>query len=83
MMGMTGMMWLMLLSALVIGLLLIAGAVLFVRLFWNQSAGEKPKHTAESILRERFARGEIDQQEYQARMSALQRRRSETIQQQR
>jgi len=34
-------------------------------------AGDLPRPTAEQVLAERFARGEIDEQEYQSRLAAL------------
>jgi putative membrane protein len=46
----------------------------------SQSAGGAgvPRPTAEHVLAERFARGEIDEQEYQSRMAALRGRQQST-----
>lgn len=74
MMGMGNMMWLMLLITVIIGVLIIIGAILLIRLIWDKTTGEKRKNTAMSILQERFARGEIDTQEYQEHLDALQRK---------
>ncbi|GEM_PF-4015137 len=74
MMGMGNMMWLMLLIMFIIGVLIVIGAVLLIRLTWDKTTGEKAKNTAMSVLQERFARGEIDTQEYQERLDALQRK---------
>ena len=53
----------------------ILGIVALVRYLARsgQSAGGAgvPRPTAEQVLAERFARGEIDEQEYQSRLAAL------------
>ncbi|MBL0419108.1 SHOCT domain-containing protein [Ramlibacter sp. AW1] len=50
--------------------LLVAGVVALVRLLWPSTRG---KDRADEILRERFARGEIDQGEFEQRMRSLNR----------
>lgn len=61
--------WLFGLMHLLWWLLLIAGAVALVRLIlWSRSDGED---RAESILRERYARGEIDKAELDERLQHL------------
>ncbi len=57
--------------------LLLATVVVFAvfrsrRAWWRQSAGP----SAESVLSERYARGEIDEDEYRARLSVLKEGRS-------
>ncbi len=49
--------------------LIVAVVVLIVR--WLGGAGARPK-AAQDILEERFARGEIDKDEFEARRQALQ-----------
>ena len=51
--------------------LLITGAVLFLVVWSIRRAVPSGKDAAIAELRDRFARGEIDQAEYQARMDAL------------
>jgi putative membrane protein len=55
--------------------LVILGIVVLVRFLArpSQSAGGAgvPRATAEQVLAERFARGEIDEQEYQSRLATL------------
>ncbi|GLZ80927.1 hypothetical protein Afil01_57340 [Actinorhabdospora filicis] len=44
------------------------------RAFWRgqaERAAQAPQVNAESVLRDRFARGEIDAEEYQSRLSTL------------
>ena len=65
-----GMMWPMMLEMLLIWTLVLVGVVLLVRLLWTGSGGGEP--TAQHILQERLARGEIDREEYQERLSTLQ-----------
>ncbi len=65
-----GMMWPMMLGMLLFWTLVVAGIVLLVRLLWNRMDGGKTDPL--SILQERFARGEIDIEEYQERRSVLQ-----------
>lgn len=70
MMGMGGMMmWPMMLGTLLVGLLLLVGVVWLIQRVWNRGRGTT---SAEHILAERFARGEIDQEEYQQRRNILQ-----------
>ena len=69
---MGGMMWPMMLGMLLFWTLVIVGTVLLVRLVWTRSGNGKS--TAAGILQERYARGEIDLEEYQERRSALQSR---------
>ena len=69
MMGMGGMMmWPMLLGTLLLGLLFVGALVLGIRLL---RSGTRQEKDASRILAERFARGEIDQEEYQERRSVL------------
>ncbi|MFD9123348.1 SHOCT domain-containing protein [Kitasatospora sp. NPDC059571] len=74
--GMTGWGWfgMGLGMLLVIGLLVVAGAALF-RALDRSPTGPPPspegRRTAEETLADRFARGEIDEQDYHARMAAL------------
>jgi len=69
---MGGMMWPMMLGMLLVWTFVIVGAVLLVRFVWARWGGGEP--TAQRILQERLARGEIDREEYQERLSTLQRR---------
>ena len=53
--------------------LLILGGILLVRAL-NRPSGDHsvaPRPTAEQVLAERFARGEIDEEEYRRRRAAL------------
>lgn len=73
MMGMgTTMMWLMVLTMLIVGIVIVIGIGLLIRLLWSRTSDEKPKNTALSILQQRLARGDIDAQEYQKRLKNLQ-----------
>lgn len=57
---------------LVFWALLIAGIALTIRFALADRPPATPSHmTPEAILTQRFARGEIDEQEYTARMTAL------------
>lgn len=70
--GGLGMLMMILFWALVIGLI-----VLLVRSFGGASGGRSgPREQADAldILRERYARGEIDREEYEERKSVLERR---------
>jgi putative membrane protein len=53
----------------------ILGIVALVRYLIRSSqsaaGADVPRPTAEQVLAERFARGEIDEQEYQSRLAAL------------
>ncbi|MDO8790015.1 MAG: SHOCT domain-containing protein [Sulfuritalea sp.] len=54
---------------------LIVGIVVMVRwLAAGSSPGQAREKTAGDIVRERYARGEIDQQEYEQKMQDLDRR---------
>jgi len=68
--GMVGstMMGPMFLWALLIGVLIVAGIMLLVRLLLTHTGKAT---TALQILQERFARGEIDRQEYEERRKLL------------
>ncbi len=69
---MGGMMGPMMLGMLLFWTLVIVALVLLVRLLW----GRRPGSTSEAvtILQERFARGEMDREEYQERLGTLQAR---------
>ena len=69
--GMSGMIWSILLSLLLIGGLILAGFVLLRRPYENQTSGEHRRYSVEDILQERLARGEIDPNEYRERLNAL------------
>ena len=66
---MSGMMWPMMLGTLLFWTLAILAIVLLVRSLWSQAGSGK--RTAMSILHDRFARGEIDLEEYQFRRGVL------------
>ncbi len=66
---MGGMMGPMMLGMLLFWTLVIVALVLLVRLLWGRRAGSTS--SAIPILQERFARGEMDREEYQERLSAL------------
>ncbi len=51
--------------------LVIAGIVVLVRMAIRSPSGRDGEDRARSILRERFARGEIDQAEFDERMRKL------------
>jgi len=67
---MGGMMGPMMLGMLLVWTLAIVGVVVLVRFLWVRSSGGEP--AARHILEERLARGEIDREEYQERLSTLQ-----------
>lgn len=69
---MAGMMWPALLGGLLIAVLIAAGIVLLVRAARRPAPGARTAPL--EILRERFARGEIDIEQYQQRASVLQER---------
>jgi putative membrane protein len=75
--GVSGWGWFwMVFSMVVFWGLLITLAVVLVRGL-NRPAGppdQQPRPTPEQLLAERFARGEIDEDEYHRRLDALQRR---------
>ena len=52
-------------------LLLIVGAVLLVRWMFGATAGRRGRSGALEILAERYARGEIDREEFQNRRRDL------------
>lgn len=64
-MGFFGLFWLAVLALIVVGL------VLLVRSFDQGGARGRERESARSILDERYARGEIDQDEYLARKGLL------------
>ena len=66
-----GMMGPMLLGWLLAWLVVIVGIGLLVRLLWGRTNSSPSSPRA--ILQERFARGELDAEEYQERLSFLQR----------
>jgi putative membrane protein len=72
--------WLMLLLMLVLTIAVVVAVVAFVRGASTPATGVPVAHgdvhadraaDARAILRERFARGDIDEQEFRARMRAL------------
>jgi putative membrane protein len=66
-----GMWWGMLFPALVLAALIIGGIVL-ARTLWNRpGAADSGPNGAMSVLKERFARGEIDDEEFKARRDEL------------
>ncbi len=67
---MGGMLWPMMLGTLLFWSLVIVGLALLVRLLWTRTG--HGRSGALSILQERIARGEIDHEEYQERLSVLQ-----------
>ncbi len=69
MMGMPGMMGGMLLGAVVVAALLIAGVVSLIRRLGSRASNSVS--AANAILEERYARGEIGLEEYQERRSVL------------
>ena len=69
---MGGMIWPMLLVMLLVGVLVVAGIVFLVRQF--STAGTGTKSTALNILQERYARGELDHEDYQERRRLLETR---------
>jgi putative membrane protein len=58
-------------SAVVFWGLVIVGIVLLVRYFGRSRQPPTAARTSEQLLAERFARGEIDKSEYQARLATL------------
>ncbi len=69
---MGGMMWPMMVGMLLLWTLLIVGVVLLVRLMWRRGQGRTGSPLR--LLQDRYARGEIDGEEYQERSSVLQHR---------
>lgn len=67
-----GMMGIMMLGTLLFWTLVIVGVIWLARLLWQRTNNEQV--VAVKILQERFARGEIDVEEYHQRHSVLQRR---------
>ncbi len=66
-----GMLWAMALPVVVLGVLAVIG-VLIVRALWHRVASTEPEASrALSLLEERFARGEIDQDEFTTRRQHL------------
>ena len=69
--GMGGFGW-MLIPLLFWGGLLVLIAWALVRVFLERRDGERPMvRTAEEVLRDRFARGEIDAEEYERSLEVL------------
>jgi putative membrane protein len=62
---------LMAISAVVFWGLVIVGIVLLVRYFGRSGQPPTAVHAPEQLLAERFARGEIDESEYHARLATL------------
>lgn len=58
--------WLVAAGAAVVVVLLVVGALVAVAGRWNAETG-----TAHDVLAERFARGEIDEEEYRRRAAVL------------
>jgi putative membrane protein len=69
---MGGMMLPMLLGVLLVGVLVVAGIVLLVRHL--SSGGTGTNSRALNILQERYARGELDHEDYQERRRLLETR---------
>ena len=68
-----GGMWMMWLWAIVL-IGLVIGGVLVARLLWNRSESDQRSRRGQSaldVLEERYARGEIDRDEFERRRSAL------------
>lgn len=65
-----GMWWGMLFPTLVLAALIIGGIVLFRTLSNRSEGGSRSAHPM-SVLEERFARGEIDEEEFRARRDEL------------
>lgn len=66
-----GMLWAMALPVVVLAVLAVAG-VLIVRTLWHRAGSTEPEASrALSLLEERFARGEIDQDEFTTRRRHL------------
>ncbi len=65
--------WIMMLGSSIFGLLILAAAVwLLVRLFQGRAfTGEAHRDNAQEILRARFARGEIDEDEFHSMSEKL------------
>ena len=70
-----GYFWVGHLFQLLIVAVIVAGVVLAVRAYTNRTGhaarGTPPSRGALDILEERFARGEVDEQEFRARRDAL------------
>lgn len=69
---MGGMMWFWAVLWLLLAVLLVFGIVVLVRAFAERGgSGSRPANSAVQILEERFARGEIDREEFEERRRAL------------
>ncbi len=66
---MGGMLGMMLVGTFLVLALVMAGVVLLVRVFRTHAGAAE--HTPLTLLQERFARGELDIEEYQERRSIL------------
>jgi putative membrane protein len=70
--GVYGWGWpLMLVSMLLFWAVLIAGIVVAVRFWPRPTSGQPPLGEAKRVLAERYARGEIDEDEYRRRLAVL------------
>jgi len=68
--------WIGALFSLIFLAAIVVGVIVLVRYFANKPSGAGSSAAgAEAILAERYARGEIDEQEYQQRLAALRARR--------
>ena len=64
--------WIGPLAALLFLAILVAGAIVIVRMLINRPpGGSAPRSGPLAILEERFARGEIDEEEFRTRRDAL------------
>jgi putative membrane protein len=65
----------MMLFMLIFWVLIIAGGVALVRWLWSGTGGSSPvsngRETAEDILKKRYAKGEIDKPEFEAKMGDI------------
>ncbi|MEU5844691.1 SHOCT domain-containing protein [Saccharopolyspora shandongensis] len=69
---------LMTVSTVLFWALIIAAIIALVRYLQRTGRGDRDTGTAEELLAERFARGEIDEEEYRRRRAALAERRRRT-----
>lgn len=67
---------LMTISMVVFWALIIYGVVLFARYLGRSNRPRDQRPAPEDLLAERFARGEIDEQEYRQRLEALRQHRT-------
>jgi putative membrane protein len=71
--GMMGWMFIWPLVGLVLIAALVVLSILLVRRFWNRVGERSPKDSALDVLRDRFARGELDREEFESRRQVLER----------